>query len=143
VAEPSGGRIEDGGPPAKTCFVVSAFGATSEEQTRTQQVLHHLVRRVLTPLGYAVVRADEIEDEGLITHQVIDHLLEDELVIADLTGRNPNVFYELAVRHAARRPVIHLITKGERNIPFDVANMRAISYAFGRSGLAGESAAGA
>ena len=129
MAEPSQDRIEDEGPSSvKTCFVVSGFGATPEEQTRTQQVLHHLLRKVLTPLGYDVVRADEIDDEGLITHQIIDHLLEDDLVIADLTGRNPNVFYELAVRHAARRPVIHLIGKGE-SIPFDVANMRAISYA--------------
>jgi hypothetical protein len=128
VAESSRQETEDGGPPAKKCFVVSAFGATEEDRTRTQQVLHHLVRKVLTPLGYDVVRADDIEDEGLITHQVIEHLLEDDLVIADLTGRNPNVFYELAVRHAARRPVIHLITRGE-SIPFDIANIRAISYA--------------
>jgi DNA-binding transcriptional ArsR family regulator len=82
----------------------------------------------LEPRGYFVVRADEIDDEGLITNQIIEHLLEDELVIADLSGRNPNVFYEVAVRHAARRPIIHLITAGEQ-IPFDVSNMRAIQYA--------------
>jgi DNA-binding transcriptional ArsR family regulator len=86
------------------------------------------VRKVLEPRGYFVVRADEIDDEGLITNQIIEHLLEDELVIADLSGRNPNVFYEVAVRHAARRPIIHLITAGEQ-IPFDVSNMRAIQYA--------------
>jgi len=119
-------RARDGNAPA--CFVVSAFGTTPEERTRTKQVLRHLVRKVLEPRGYEVIRADEIDDEGLITNQVIEHLLEDALVVADLTGRNPNVFYEVAVRHAARKPIIHLITAGEQ-IPFDVANMRAVQYA--------------
>ena len=128
VAEPGEGRIDDGEAPAKTCFVVSPFGGTTEEKTRTEQVLHHLVRKVLAPRGYRVERADDIDVGGEITHQVVGHLLEDDLVVADLTGHNPNVFYELAVRHAARKPVIHLITQGEP-IPFDIANMRTIEYA--------------
>jgi hypothetical protein len=44
-----------------------------------------------------------------------------------MTGHNPNVFYELAVRHGANKPVVHMIAKGE-NIPFDVAANRAIYY---------------
>lgn len=115
-------------PPEKRCFVASAFGETPEERARTKQVLRHLVRKVLSPLGYTVIRADEIDDEGLITNQVIEHLLEDELVIADLSGRNPKVSNEVAVRHAVARPVVHLITAGE-TIPFDVAQMRAVTYA--------------
>jgi hypothetical protein len=91
-------------------------------------VLKHLVRKVLSPRGYEVVRADQIADEGLITNHIIEHLLEDDLVVADLTGLNPNVFYEMAVRHAARKPIVHLITHGV-SIPFDVANMRAVQYA--------------
>jgi hypothetical protein len=113
---------------SRRCFVVSAFGADPDEQTRTKQVLRHLVRKVLIPRGYSVVRADEIDEEGLITNQIIDHLLQDDLVVADLTGSNPNVFYEVAVRHASNKPIVHLITAGE-TIPFDVAHMRAVSYA--------------
>lgn len=115
------------GVDQRTCFVVSAFGSSSDEQRRHDQVLRHLVRKVLEP-KYNVVRADQIDDEGLITNQIIEHLLEDDLVIADLTGLNPNVFYEIAVRHAARKPIVHLITQGQE-IPFDVANMRAVPYA--------------
>lgn len=107
--------------------MVSAFGSTGDEQRKHKQVLRHLVRKVLSD-RFRVVRADEIDDEGLITNQIIEHLLEDDLVVADLTGLNPNVFYEVAVRHAARKPIVHLITKGQE-IPFDVANMRAIPYA--------------
>ena len=112
----------------KICFVVSAFGTDTEEQTRTKQVLRHLVRKVLVPRGYKVIRADEIDEEGLITNQIIGHLLQDALVVADLTGSNPNVFYEVAVRHAANKPIVHLITAGD-TIPFDVAHMRAVPYA--------------
>ncbi|MFO0882763.1 MAG: hypothetical protein U0894_01005 [Pirellulales bacterium] len=61
----------------------------------------------------------------MITSQVIQHIVEDQLVIADLTGSNPNVFYELAIRHAIRKPLVQLIQKGEK-IPFDVAGMRTI-----------------
>jgi hypothetical protein len=63
----------------------------------------------------------------MITDQVIQHLVDDELVIADLTDRNPNVFYELAVRHAARKPVIVMIAADEP-IPFDVSQSRAIKF---------------
>jgi len=62
----------------------------------------------------------------MITSQIIQHLLEDALVVADLTGRNPNVFYELAVRHAIRKPIVQIIQIGEP-IPFDVAQSRTIS----------------
>jgi hypothetical protein len=107
--------------------VVSAFGKTPEENRTYRQVLRHLISKTLEP-RYDVVRADQIDDEGLITNQIIEHLINDDLVVADLTDLNPNVFYEVAVRHAARKPIVHLITKGQV-IPFDVANMRAVQYA--------------
>ncbi len=122
------GRSQGAVPAARwRCFVVSAFGSSAEEQRRHKQVLHHLVQRVLDD-RYVVVRADQIDEEGLITNQIIEHLLEDELVVADLTGLNPNVFYEVAVRHAARKPIVHLISRGQ-DIPFDLANMRIVPYA--------------
>lgn len=111
----------------RVCFVISAFGKNPDEQRAHKQVLKHLVGKVLTPRSYEVIRADQIADEGLITNQIIEHLLDDDLVVADLTALNPNVFYEMAVRHAARRPIVHLITDGVQ-IPFDVANVRAVKY---------------
>ncbi len=61
----------------------------------------------------------------MITSQVIQHIVDDPLVIADLTERNPNVFYELAIRHVIRKPLVQLIKKAEQ-IPFDVAGTRTI-----------------
>lgn len=66
-------------------------------------------------------------NSGLITKAIIEQIISVDLVIADLTGSNPNVFYELAIRHSYRKPAIQII-KGDVNIPFDIANMRTISY---------------
>ncbi len=122
---------KDGRPASaadkKTCFVVSEFGTDEKTRIERKQTLKHLVRKVLEPLGYDVQRADDIDDLGQITHQVIERLLDDDLVVADLTGSNPNVFYELAVRHAARKPVVTLMTYGE-SIPFDLKDVRTVFY---------------
>jgi hypothetical protein len=54
-------------------------------------------------------------------------LVNSKLVIADLTGRNPNVFYELAVRHVTRKPLVQII-RAEEEIPFDVQGMRTVKF---------------
>ena len=112
-----------------SCFVVSPIGpADSLERKHANIVLKFIVRPVLLELGFEEpVRADTLAEPGLITRQIISHLLNDDLVIADLTGRNPNVFYELAIRHAAGRPFVQLITRGEI-IPFDVGHQRTIEF---------------
>lgn len=110
----------------KTCFVISPIGDPgSDTRRRSDQVLRHIIRPAVEQKGYTALRADEISEPGIIASQVIQHVAEDQLVIADLTERNPNVFYELAIRHAIKKPLIQIIRYGER-IPFDVANTRTI-----------------
>lgn len=110
----------------KVCFVIAPIGdPDSETRKRSDQVLKHVVRPAVTSCGYKAVRADEIDKPGMITSQVIQHVVNDALVVADLTERNPNVFYELAIRHALRKPLVQIIRKGEA-IPFDVAGTRTI-----------------
>ncbi|HEX4952698.1 MAG TPA: hypothetical protein VF017_04800 [Thermoanaerobaculia bacterium] len=113
---------------AKKCFVIAPIGEQgSDTRRRSDQVLRHIIRAALAPLGYLATRADEIAEPGLITSQVIQRVAEEDLVVADLTEYNPNVFYELALRHALRKPLIQLIARGAR-IPFDLAGMRTISF---------------
>lgn len=112
----------------KICFVIAPIGGLDTDIRRTSdQVFNHIVSPVVKPLGYKPVRANHISEPGIITSQVIQYIVESPLVIADLTGRNPNVFYELAIRHAIRKPLLQLIKKGEE-IPFDVAGMRTIQF---------------
>ena len=111
----------------KICFVISPIGeADSDTRKRADLVLKYVIRPAVEACGYKAVRADEIDKPGMITSQVIQHVVSDPLVVADLTERNPNVFYELAIRHALRTPLVQIIRKGEA-IPFDVAGTRTIS----------------
>ena len=79
----------------------------------------------LESFGFRVIRADAIEKPGLITKQVIEYLLKSRLVVADLSFHNPNVFYELAIRHAARLPTVQII-RSQDKIPFDVNQNRTV-----------------
>jgi len=122
---PAGLTAEPGTAP-KSCFVIAPIGEPeSEIRKRSDQVLQYVIAKALEPLGYNVLRADKISQPGLITLQVLQRVMEAELVVADLTGHNPNVFYELAVRHAVEKPVIHLIDSTQP-IPFDVSDFRTI-----------------
>lgn len=113
-------------PDDKKCFVIAPIGdPESDTRKRSDQVLKHVIKPAVSECGYEAIRADEIDKPGIITSQVIQHVVDDPLVIADLTERNPNVFYELAIRHALRKPFIQLMKKGEQ-IPFDVAATRTI-----------------
>ena len=108
------------------CFVIAPIGEEgSDIRRRSDQVLKHIIAPAAEECGYKTIRADSISEPGMITSQVIQHLLDDALVIADLTGHNPNVFYELAVRHFIRKPVVQIIQIGEP-IPFNVTQSRTI-----------------
>lgn len=110
----------------KKCFVIAPIGEPkSETRKRSDQILKHIINPATKECGYKAIRADQISEPGRITSQVIQRIIDDPLVIADLTGKNPNVFYELAIRHAIRKPFIQLIDKKEQ-LPFDVADMRTI-----------------
>jgi hypothetical protein len=115
--------------PDKICFVISPIGEpNSEIRKNSDKVLDFIIRPALQKSGLIAVRSDEIALPGLITTQVIDNILRARLVIADLTEHNPNVFYELALRHAFHKPVVQIMHTGQK-IPFDVGGMRTISYA--------------
>jgi hypothetical protein len=111
----------------RRCFVIAPIGREgSETRKRSDQVLRHIIDPVITSLGYSRgLRADKISESGRITRQIIQHIVEDELVIADLTESNPNVYYELALRHAIKKPFVQILA-GDDPLPFDVADQRTI-----------------
>lgn len=113
----------------RTCFVVAPIGNENSETRRNSDLLlKYVIRPVILECGYEdAVRADKIAAPGIITSQVLQRILQVDLVIADLSERNANVFYELAIRHATRKPLIQMIAKGEQ-IPFDVGMVRTIYF---------------
>jgi len=110
----------------KTCYIIGPIGdADSEPRKWADFVREYIVKRAITFCGYAEpARADD-PDTGLIMPGVIGQMFDADLVIADLTDYNPNVLYELGIRHCAQKPVIHLIKNGQHP-PFDLGNNKAI-----------------
>jgi hypothetical protein len=79
----------------------------------------------LQSFGLIVVRADGIDKPGVITKQIIEYIVRSRLVMVDLSYHNPNVFYELAIRHMMRLPIVQIIRKADP-IPFDINQMRTL-----------------
>ncbi|GEM_PF-4502992 len=113
----------------KVCFIVAPIGANGTDIRRATE---GLMDAVLRPLledkhGYRVEIAHEISVGGSISDQIINYLLEASLVIVDLTGLNPNVMYELAIRHCIGLPLVVIAREGT-DLPFDVVQERTIFY---------------
>lgn len=109
-----------------TCFYIAPIGEDgSETRKHPDLFLGTIVEPALEPFQLTVVRADAIDQPGVITRQIIDYIMRSRLVIADLSFHNPNVFYELALRHAVKLPIVQVIRSFEK-VPFDVNQMRTI-----------------
>jgi hypothetical protein len=117
---------------ARICFVVGPIG---DDGSPTRGHADWLLDEIITPVfaehfkDFDVIRSDKIAQPGMIDSQVINHLLDADLVIADLSLLNANAFYEIGLRHMERKPIIHMFRAGEV-IPFDVKPYRAIPFAF-------------
>lgn len=126
------------------CFVIMPFG---NRQTDPERKLHLdlLYEGLIKPAVESVRipdrpaeritchRGDKEPRPGEVITHIIENLVQSEFAIADLTGRNPNVFYELGVRHAVNDNTI-LIAQTEEDIPFDLRTQRYIIYSLDFAG---------
>ena len=109
------------------CFVVSTIGdSASKEREDADLVLEYLIKPAVGD-KYDVIRGDEDSNPGAITPQIVESILEADLVIGDLSGYNPNVYYEVAIAHGYERPTVHLQIATERPA-FDLKDMRLVRY---------------
>ncbi|MFE3864673.1 hypothetical protein ACFXPT_30105 [Streptomyces goshikiensis] len=127
--------------PMTTCFVIAPIGNEhapegSPELLAFEENLE-IYEKVILPAcarhGIVPIRADGIADTGEITEQICRHVLQDDIVIADLTGGNANVTYELGIRHLTGKPIIHIGENGQ--LPFDLSLIRTIMFKRSRNGL--------
>lgn len=90
-------------------------------------VFAHIIRSPLEEEGFTVQRADESRGTRNIMHDVVEGIASADLVVVDLTGANPNVYYELGIAHALGRRAI-LLTQDLEEVPFDLRAYRVITY---------------
>jgi hypothetical protein len=111
------------------CFVIAPIGEENDEKRkRTDQVFKFIISKAVEG-KYQAVLAHKLGKPGKISINIIEKLVSVPLVIADLTDNNANVYYELALRQALNMPAILLIEEKQKNdIPFDLKDMRVISY---------------
>jgi len=100
----------------KYCFVVMPFRDELQE-------VYEIIRQSLMELGWDVKRADEVTFPRLITNLILKEIIISDLVVADLTGHNPNVFFEVGMTQVIGNDLLLMITQGEE-IPFDIKNER-------------------
>lgn len=113
----------------KTCFIITPIGNSNSAIYRhINGVIRSVIRPCLEKAGFTKIKAaHEINELGSINTQVITSILDADLVVANLTGTNPNVMYELCLRHAIAKPVIHICEAGT-DLPFDIKDSRTIFY---------------
>ena len=85
------------------------------------------VKAEMKRAGFSVDRADDIESQQNILRDILERIDKSDLIVADLTNSNPNVFYELGLAHALKKPVI-LITQSVDDVPFDLKSYRLLEY---------------
>jgi hypothetical protein len=110
------------------CFVIGPIGKDgSAERKHSDLLLNAVIKQVLQTdeFNYAVKRADEDADPGMIGDRVVSDIINADLVVADLTDLNPNAFYELGIRHSTENPTIHVAKTGTQ-LPFDNIAHRTI-----------------
>ncbi|WP_136513868.1 hypothetical protein [Geomonas edaphica] len=114
----------------QVCFVISPIGKDgSEIYEKFKEVLDYVIKPAVesSSLKLKVIRADDINHAGSFIKDIFENILGSHVVIADLTGQNPNVFYELGVRHALSPRTI-MIAQTLEDVPSDLREYRTITY---------------
>jgi len=117
---------------APVCFVVMGFGRKVDLATGRQLDLDKSYKSIIKPAveaaNYQCLRADELQETGMIDVPMYKWLYEAELVIADLSTTNPNAIFELGVRHALKPRATIIIAESKFVIPFDATHIAVRRY---------------
>lgn len=109
------------------CFVLMPF--TSEWSDR---IYYKVLVPILEGCGLIPTRADDLFGQNVM-EDIWSAINSASIIIADVTGRNPNVFYELGIAHTLGKNVI-LLTQADTDVPFDIKQLRYIKYSDNKDG---------
>lgn len=115
----------------KNCFVIMPFGeevGANDDSIKFDEIYTHLIKNTVEGLGVTCIRCDEIAEAGWIHSKMFEHVYTATVAVVDITSLNPNVFYELGVRHALVDSVTVLIKRIGTEIPFDIQGFNVIEY---------------
>lgn len=104
-----------------TCFILMPFGEWFDKYFK------EIYAPATKDAGFEPLRADELFTTGAVMEQIWIQIRKSNVLLADLTGRNPNVYYELGLAHALRKPVVFVAASID-DVPFDVRHLRVVVY---------------
>lgn len=104
------------------CFIIMPF---SED---LREVYNAVIKPSVEEVGLKCIRVDETEGSANIVRKIIEYISNARIIIADLTHKNPNVFYELGIAHALNNNTIVIAQDIARDVPFDVKSYKVIEY---------------
>jgi hypoxanthine phosphoribosyltransferase len=119
------------------CFVIMPFGS-KDEYDRKNIESDYVFNNVICPsvemseklLGKKIIVAREVDKNlsGSITKSILRNIATADICIVDITGRNPNVFFELGIRYSLKNKITILMRQERTEIPFDIQGYRCLSY---------------
>jgi len=111
----------------KTCFVLTGNqDEESESKRRVQQIVRHVIAPAAAQNGYSIELSDSLPHSSTVSPELIEHMMGEDLVVADLTTGDPVMWYGLAIRHSFHRPTIHVIEDGVTS-PFIAPGVRVVA----------------
>jgi O-acetyl-ADP-ribose deacetylase (regulator of RNase III) len=113
------------------CFVIMPYGkkrAYNGPMINFDSIYRRLIRPAVNAAQLTCIRCDDIEQPGSIRDTMIQHIFSDAVALVDITTFNPNVFYELGVRHALKRSVTVLIAREGVKVPFNINGLKVLPY---------------
>jgi hypothetical protein len=115
----------------KKCFVIMPFGEKKDldgNPINFDKIYKDFIKDAVTELGIECIRCDEIAETGWIHSKMFKHIFEADVAVVDITSLNPNVFYELGIRHALNKSVTVLIRKTGTPTPFNIQDFQILEY---------------
>ena len=112
------------------CFVIMPFDEKTNNGVTINfdKIYDDLISKAVEDAGLTPLRCDQIPGAGTVIEDMFESILDADVAVADVSFANPNVFYELGVRHALKRSVTVIIKHEDTKIPFNINSQNSISY---------------